>query len=374
MGGCALKITIFGLTISSSWGNGHATPYRAILRALARQGHCVTFYEKDVDYYALRRDFQSCDYCDLVFYHDWSEIRRRALSEAAASDVIMTASFCPEGARINDEVLALSAPLRVFYDLDTPVTLAKLRQEDLDYLCAAQIPEFDLVLSWTGGLALMELELVWHAALARPLFGCVDPDVYQRVPAQPEFQSALSYMGTYAADRQEKLDALFLECARRRPDLPFLLAGTLYPWQWQWPANVRRFDHVPPPAHPALYSSSRLTLNLTRAEMAASGYCPSGRFFEAAACQTPIVSDWFDGLDQFFSPGEEIVIASSAEDVLAALAMDDGELRRMSARARQRTLDEHTGEHRARQMLACFDEARSSRPRAIHRQPQEARS
>ena len=358
--GCALKITIFGLTISSSWGNGHATPYRAILRALARQGHRVTFYEKDVEYYALRRDFQSCDYCDLVFYRDWSEIRRRALAEAAASDVVITASFCPEGARINDEVLSLSGPLRVFYDLDTPVTLAKLRQEDLDYLCAAHIPEFDLVLSWTGGLALMELELVWHAALARPLFGCVDPDVYQRVSAQPEFQSALSYMGTYAADRQEKLDTLFLECARRRPDLQFLLAGTFYPWQWQWPANVRRFDHVPPTAHPALYSSSRLTLNLTRAEMAASGYCPSGRFFEAAACQTPIVSDWFDGLDLFFQPDEEIVIATRAEDVLRALAMDDGELGRMSARARQRTLDEHTGEHRARQMLACFEEARSA--------------
>jgi spore maturation protein CgeB len=355
-----LKITIFGLTLSSSWGNGHATPYRAILRALARQGHRISFFEKDVEYYALRRDLAACDYCELVFYRDWAGIRRRALREAAESDVVMTASFCPEGARINDEVLALSGPLRVFYDLDTPVTLAKLHAGDLDYLRAAQIPEFDLVLSWTGGLALVELELAWHAALARPLFGCVDPDVYRRAALQPEFESALSYMGTYAADRQAKLDRLFLECARRRPDLRFLLAGALYPWQWQWPANVQRFDHVSPAMHPALYSSSRLTLNLTRADMAASGYCPSGRFFEAAACQTPIVSDWFDGLDLFFRPGEEIVIASRAEDVLEALSMDDGELRRMSARARQRTLDEHTGEHRARQMLAYFEEARSA--------------
>ncbi len=355
-----MKITIFGLTLSSSWGNGHATPYRAILRALARQGHRISFFEKDVEYYALRRDFSACDYCQLVFYREWSEIRRRALREAAESDVVMTASFCPEGARINDEVLGLSRPLRVFYDLDTPVTLARLRAGDLDYLRAAQIPEFDLVLSWTGGLALMELELAWHAALARPLFGCVDPDVYRRTAPQAQFESALSYMGTYAADRQGKLDALFLECARRRPGLRFLLAGALYPWEWQWPANVQRFDHVPPAMHPALYSSSRLTLNLTRAEMAASGYCPSGRFFEAAACATPIVSDWFDGLDMFFRPGEEIVIASHPEDVLQALSMGEGELRRMSERARQRTLDEHTGEHRARQMLACFEEARSA--------------
>jgi spore maturation protein CgeB len=374
-GRCALKITIFGLTLSSSWGNGHATPYRAILRALARQGHRITFFEKDVEYYALRRDFAGCDYCELVFYRDWAQIRRRALRAAAASDVVMTASFCPEGARINDEVLALSGPLRVFYDLDTPVTLAKLRVAgsppeaavasggavagDLDYLRGVQIPEFDLVLSWTGGLALVELELAWRAALVRPLFGCVDPDVYLRVAPEPRFESALSYMGTYAADRQSKLDRLFLECARRRPELRFLLAGALYPWQWQWPANLLRFDHVPPAMHPALYSSSRLTLNLTRADMAASGYCPSGRFFEAAACGTPIVSDWFEGLDLFFRPGEEIVIASRPEDVLQALATDDGELRRMSARARQRTLDEHTGEHRARQMLSYFEEARA---------------
>ncbi len=360
-----VKITIFGLTLSSSWGNGHATPYRAILRALARHGHQITFFEKDTEYYALRRDFSSCGYCDLVIYREWEDIRRRALREAAESDVVMTASFCPEGARINDAVLALERPLHVFYDLDTPVTLDKLRGGDLDYLRAAQIAEFDLVLSWSGGRSLLELETVWKAALARPLFGCVDPDIYVGAPREPQFECALSYMGTYAADRQDKLDRLFLECARRRQDLSFLLAGTLYPWHWQWPANVKRYDHVSPAEHSALYSSSRLTLNLTRAEMAACGYCPSGRFFEAAACGTPIVSDWFEGLDTFFRPGEEILIASSAEDALQALDVGDGDLARMSARARQRTLDEHTGEHRACQMVDYFEEALAAR----HRRP-----
>jgi spore maturation protein CgeB len=370
-----VKITIFGLTLSSSWGNGHATPYRAVLRALARLGHRITFYEKDVEYYALRRDFNACGYCDLVIYGEWEDIRRRALKEAAESDVVITASFCPEGARINDAVLELQRPLRVFYDLDTPVTLGKLRDDDLDYLRARQIAEFDLVLSWSGGRSLVELETVWKAALARPLFGCVDPDIYVGAPREARFECALSYMGTYAADRQDKLDRLFLECARRRQDLPFLLAGTLYPWHWQWPANVKRFDHVSPAEHPALYSSSRLTLNLTRAEMAACGYCPSGRFFEAAACGTPIVSDWFEGLDTFFRPGEEVLIASSAEDALQALDLGDGELARMSARARQRTLDEHTGEHRARQMLDYFEEAfaaRHGKPAALPRQPQSS--
>jgi spore maturation protein CgeB len=367
-----VKITIFGLTLSSSWGNGHATPYRAVLRALARHGHRITFFEKDTEYYALRRDFNSCAYCDLVIYGEWNDVRSRALREAAESDVVMTASFCPEGARINDEMLALGSPLRVFYDLDTPVTLDKLRGGDLDYLRAAQIAEFDLVLSWSGGRSLVELETVWNAALARPLFGCVDPDVYVRAPREARFACALSYMGTYAADRQDKLDRLFLECARRRPELPFLLAGTLYPWQWQWPPNVKRFDHVSPAEHSALYSSSRLTLNLTRAEMAACGYCPSGRFFEAAACGTPIVSDWFEGLDTFFQPGEEILIASGTEDSLQAIGLADSDLARMSARARQRTLDEHTGEHRARQMLDYFEEAfaaRHKRPAPRRHQP-----
>lgn len=356
-----MKITIFGLTLSSSWGNGHATPYRALLRALARCGHTLTFFEKDAEYYALRRDFASCAYCDLVIYGEWKDIRRRALREAAASDVVMTASFCPQGACINDDILGLSSPLRVFYDLDTPVTLDRLRAGDLDYLRAAQLAEFDLVLSWSGGRSLTELETQWQAPLARPLFGCVDPDFYTGAPRQARFQCALSYMGTYAADRQEKLDCLFLECARRRPELEFVLAGTLYPWHWQWPSNVKRFDHVAPPEHPAFYSSSQLTLNLTRAEMAACGYCPSGRFFEAAACGTPIVSDWFEGLDSFFRPGEEIFIASTTEDVLAALALGGGDLDRMSARARQRTLDEHTGERRVRQMLNYFDEAFTAR-------------
>lgn len=270
----------------------------------------------------------------------------------------MTASYCPEGSLINEEVLQLGRPLRVFYDLDTPITLKNLSGGDLDYLRKDQLPAFDLVLSWTGGASLVELEERWHAQLALPLFGCVDPDVYQRVSPDQRFESALSYMGTYAADRQQKVDDFFLEPARRREDMQFVLAGTLYPGQWQWPANVHRFDHVSPQEHSALYSSSRLTLNLTREDMASTGWCPSGRLFEAAACGTPIVSDWWEGLDHFFLPGEEIVVATSAYDVMDALAMSAKSLQMMAARARERTLQENSGEQRAEQLLAYFEVAR----------------
>ena len=224
-----MKITLFGLTLSSSWGNGHATPYRAILRALHRLGHRITFYERDVPYYARHRDLWQCAYCDLKLYSSWDDIRSQALAEAAESDVVVTASYVPEGARIADALLSLHGPLRVFYDLDTPITLQRLAEGDLDYLRAQQLAAFDLVLSWTGGDALIALQRDFGVKMARPLFGCVDPDVYRPVLPRTELRCELSYMGTYAADRQAKLESMFLEPARQSPSSRFLLAGPLYP-------------------------------------------------------------------------------------------------------------------------------------------------
>ncbi len=352
-----MKITIFGLTISSSWGNGHATPYRAILRALHRRGIRSVFYERDVCYYAAHRDFRTSEYCDLKLYSCWKDVRAAALRDVADSDIVINASYCSEGARISDEALGVAGPLHVFYDLDTPVTINFLRAQGCDYLRLDHIPEFDLYLSFTGGRVLNELENVYGAHLAQPLYGCVDPETYHRVPKREEFRCALSYVGTYAPDRQQKLDHLFLGPARRRSDAPFLLAGSLYPFQWSWPANVKRFEHVAPGQHAALYSSSRSTLNLTRKEMADSGYCPSGRFFEAAACGTPIFTDLWPGLDDFFDLRDELYVVSTAEDVLRYLDLSDHELSAVAARARHRTLAEHTGDRRAEQLLAYCDEA-----------------
>ena len=359
-----MKLTLFGLTISSSWGNGHATPYRAILRALARMGHQVEFFEKDVPYYSARRDFDSCDYCRLTLYSDWSQVRKQALAAAAESDVVITASFLPEGQTVNDEILQLPRPLHIYYDLDTPVTLNQFRLGEAEYLRRDQLAAFDLVLSFTGGPALAILEREYGARMARALYGCVDPDDYRRTGPSPEFVCDLSYMGTYSADRQEKLDGLLLEPARRHPEKRFLLAGSLYPWHWQWPANVRRVEHVAPAEHPRFYSSSRLTLNLTRGEMAANGWCPSGRFFEAAACGTPLLTDHWKGLEEFFDLERDLRIVSSPADVEAALALSEGELAAMAAHARRRTLEEHTGDVRARQLLACLEQARSNEARS----------
>jgi spore maturation protein CgeB len=358
-----VKITMFGLTISSSWGNGHATPYRALLKGLHRRGHRVVFYEKDTDYYAKRRDFSSCDYCSLEVYPRWDDIRARAIADAKESDAVIVGSYCPEGARIADELLSLSGPVRVFYDLDTPITLRNLESGGVPYLRAEQMPAWDLYLSFTGGGILDELESRWKVRRARPLFGCVDPDVHKRVAPRPDFECLLSYMGTYAADRQDKVEQLFLEPARRRPDTGFILAGSLYPANSQWPANVRVLEHVAPSDHPALYSSSRLTLNVTRSGMARFGYCPSGRFFEAAACGTPLITDWWEGLHTFFSD-DELFVAHNAGHVLDALAAGDDELVRLANRARQRTLEEHTGDRRAAQLLDYLEESQRPNSRA----------
>lgn len=361
-----MKFTIFGLTLSSSWGNGHATPYRSLIRALHAQGHKVSFFERDNVYYARHRDFTSCDYCDLTIYPDWEVVRGLALRTAAESDVVVTASYLSEGARINDEVLALDGPRRIFYDLDTPITLGNLRKGDVEYLRAEQVPEFDLYLSFTGGNILNELRETWHAQRASALYGSVDPDIHKRIEIPPQYHCAFSYMGTYAADRQAKVEELFLAPAAEMPGEVFVLAGSLYPHDpkdgsplFPCPHNVRRFPHVGPSDHAALYSSSRATLNITRAEMAAAGYCPSGRLFEAAACGTPLLTDTWEGLHAFFAE-DELFVVRDRRDVLRALALDQNELANTAARARQRTLDEHTGAQRAKQLLAAIEDSKSS--------------
>lgn len=253
----------------------------------------------------------------------------------------------------------------VYYDLDAPITLGKWqRGEQVEYVRPEQLREFSLVLSFTGGPILDVLEREYGAKMARPLYGCVDPDAYRRVERNERFACDLSYMGTFAADRQAKVERLFLDAAALSPDKSFLLAGSMYPWDLAIPQNVHRVEHVSPSDHPSLYSSSAWTLNITRAEMAEWGWCPSGRFFEAAACGCPIITDHWQGLDDFFATDRsdpELQIANNTQDVLDALAMEPGERDAIAQRARARTLDEHTGTQRAQQFIrACEDAASGS--------------
>ncbi|MET0398686.1 MAG: glycosyltransferase [Longimicrobiaceae bacterium] len=358
-----MKLVIFGLTVSSSWGNGHATLWRGLCRALAARGHDVVFFERDVPYYAQHRDLHVLPGGgELLLYPSWEDALAAARRHLDDADVGMVTSYCPDGVAASELLLGSRAGLRVFYDMDTPVTLRALeRGEAVPYLPPRGLRDFDLVLSFTGGASLRELRTRLGARRAVPLYGSVDPDVHRRVPAREGFRADLSYLGTYAADRQAALEALLIEPARRCPGERFLIGGALYPPDFPWTDNVYFVRHVPPGDHPAFYSSCRMTLNVTRAAMAAMGHCPSGRLFEAAACGTPILSDAWTGLDEFFAPGEEILVARTTEEALHALRLPAGELDAVARRARERALDEHNADRRARDLEEALAAAYGAR-------------
>jgi len=358
-----MRIVIFGLTISSSWGNGHATLWRGLCKALTRMGHSVEFFERDVPYYAAHRDIQDRSYGELVLYPEWEAVRPHAARSVREADAVFVTSYCPDGRAASELTHQEARGLRVFYDLDTPVTLARLDAgEAVDYIGPRGLRDFDLVLSFTGGGALDALRGRLGAVRVEALYGHVDPDVHRRVPAQTGYTAALSYLGTYAQDRQSALEELLVKPARRRPAERFVIGGAQYPAEFPWSPNIYFVRHLPPAEHAAFFSSSRLTLNVTRRSMAAMGWCPSGRLFEAAACGTVLVSDAWDGLDAFFQPGVEILIAREERDVLAFLDLSDAEIGRLGAAACERVLAQHTSAHRARELCALLERAACRSP------------
>ncbi len=351
-----MKFVIFGLSISSSWGNGHATIWRGLCRALARLGHRITFFEKDAPYYAAHRDFTSSPDYELVLYSDWKEIDSSVDLAIRDSDASIVTSYCPNAQQASDAVLNSRSKKKIFYDLDTPVTLERLSQDgSVEYIPSYGLTPFDLVLSYTGGSALQELQQRLGARTVAPLYGCADPSIHKPVDDDSHYTSDLSYLGTYAPDRQSALEQFFLEPARRSPEKKFLIGGAQYPEDFPWSENVWFVHHVPPDHHPAFYSSSSLTLSVTRAAMANSGFCPSGRLFEAAACGTPVISDYWEGLETFFEPGREILVADNPNDVMHALARDAGELQEIGHAAHERVLAEHTASQRAQQFLQLLE-------------------
>ncbi len=355
-----MKLVVLGLSLSSSWGNGHATTYRALLAAFAARGHELLFLERDVPWYADQRDLTDPDWCRLAFYGDLSDLLRWS-GEVASADAVIVGSYVPDGVAVGRWAQRTAGGTVAFYDIDTPVTLAKLARGDHEYLSPELIPGYDLYLSFTGGPTLDLLESEYGSPDARALYCSVDPRAYHPTGAAKRWD--LSYLGTYSDDRQPTLERLLLQTARRAPDRRFVVAGPQYPATIDWPANVERIEHLPPADHAAFYSASRWTLNVTRADMIARGWSPSVRLFEAAACATPILSDRWEGLDQLFHSGREIVMADGVDDVVSALAREDAAV--IGRAAQVRTLAEHSAAKRAEQLEADLrDAARGSRRRA----------
>lgn len=354
-----MKIVIFGLTISSSWGNGHATLWRGLGRALAQRGHRLVFFERDAPAHAgTHRDLASWPDGELRLYADWPAAELWARTHLADADVAIVTSLCPDALAATALMMDSRAAMRVFYDLDTPVTLDCLAAgRTVDYIGPRGLADFDLVLSYTGGRALEALQARLGARRVAPLYGSVDPETYRRVPSDARYHSDLSYLGTYAADRQATLETLLVHPARRLPHRRFAIAGSQYPGDFPWTTNMAFFRHLEPAQHPLFHSSSRWTLNVTRRAMKTLGYCPSGRLFEAAACGTAILSDAWEGMSLFFEPGSEILVARTTEEAMAALELPDVVGERIGRRACERVFDEHTARHRAQHLETLLDNA-----------------
>lgn len=356
----SLKIVILGLSITSAWGNGHATTYRALVRALTRRGHQVVFLERDVPWYAVHRDLPEPPWGYTHLYASLEALTAHAPLLAQA-DVVMLGSYVPEGIQVAQWLFENARGLVAFYDIDTPVTLAALARGDCAYLTADLIPEFDLYLSFTGGPLLARLEREYGARAARPLYCSVDPDGYY--PETIPLRYDLGYLGTYSPDRQDALERLLLEPARRQPRSAWVVAGPQYPEYLRWPSNVERIEHLAPRDHHGFYNTQRFTLNLTRADMIQAGYSPSVRLFEAAACGVPILSDRWVGLEAFFTPDEEILVADTTEDVLHYIALTEAERVGIAKQARTRVLAEHTAEQRVQALEGYVSEVSSQGPR-----------
>lgn len=360
-----MKIVIYGLTVTSSWGNGHATTYRSLLKALHARGHQIHFVERDVEWYRSNRDMPEPGFCTVHLYDSWEEESSRLLALSHDADAVVVGSYFADAIAATRALVETGRSPLLFYDIDTPITMANLRNHRAtEYLSLDLVPQFSAYLSFTGGPALEELEQRFGAQRAVAFYCSVDPELYHPTRPCQEFCCDLSYLGTYAPDRQPKLMRLLDEPARTMPDKQFIVAGPQYPADIHWAANVQRIIHLSPPQHPAFYSSSRFTLNITRDDMVAAGYSPSVRLFEASASGATIISDSWPGLDEFLTPGEEILLADDTNDVVRILnELSDDERVSIGQRARQRILDEHTSEHRAEQFEEIVSScARRGRP------------
>jgi spore maturation protein CgeB len=356
-----LRVVVLGLSLSSSWGNGHATTFRALIKAFAARGHDVLFLERDVPWYAAHRDLAKPGFCRLALYESLEALESYR-DVVADADAVIVGSYVPDGVKVGRWVQRTAKGATAFYDIDTPVTLAKLERGDFEYLSPDLIPGYDVYFSFTGGPTLERLMWSYGSPDARALYCSVDPESYPVLDRPKRWD--LSYLGTYSADRQPAVERLLIRPALAAPDLRFVVAGPQYPADIDWPANVERIDHVPPLDHPAFYAASRYTLNVTRADMIRAGFSPSVRLFEAASCATPIISDIWDGIETLLEPDREIVLAQEPDAVLRVLTTwSEARGVAMGARARQRVHAEHTSAHRARAHAEGLQNALSRRAR-----------
>jgi spore maturation protein CgeB len=351
------EIIFIGLSITSSWRNGHASTYRALLHGLHRLGQKVLFLERDQPWYASNRDAPVLSYCQSRLYLDIDELRARYTPRIRAAAAVIVGSSIEQGREICEWVLNHATGVKVFYDIDARATLAGLRDDRCEYLRASQVPAFDAILSFIGGPQLQSMEREFGARRARPLYCSVDVDLHRPTGSRRDVD--LGYLGTYSDDRQPALEQLLNEPARRLPKRRFAVAGAEYPSRVAWPKNVQRIDHMMPAGHAPFYRRQRFTLHLTPATMRQAGYSPSVPLLEAAACGTPIISDEWGGIEELLEPGKEVLLARSAAEMMHYLeSISDAQAEQIAAAARERVCARDNSVSRAGELMRHLEAAR----------------
>ena len=353
-----LDIAIFGSSLVSSYWNGAATYFRGIIHALHQRGHRITFYEPDALDRQRHRDMPPPPWCDVVVYPGSGEDGvARALEQAREADLVVKAS----GVGVFDEwlereVLALQGPgtLVAFWDVDAAATLERIAGDPEDAF-RGLIPRYDLVLTHGGGDQVVQAYRGFGARECVPVYNALDPATHHPVEAKPRFVASLGFLGNRLPDRESRVRGFFFDAAARLPGECFLLGGS----GWQVDAgrfpNVRHLGHVSTRDHNAVNCSVRLVLNINRDSMARTGFSPPSRMFEAAGAGACLVTDAWDGIEQFLEPGSEVLIAHGPEEVAEHVrSVDSGQARRIGARARARLLAEHTYAQRAAQLEAVL--------------------
>jgi spore maturation protein CgeB len=351
-----MKIFVFGSSIVSSYWNGAATYYRGIYKHLHALGNQITFAEPDAYGRQQKLDSAIGGYVDVLVY--WPDQTEGLISEACGADLVIKHS----GVGINDELLEREVlncrsegTRAAFWDVDAPATLARVESDSADPFRSC-IPEYDLIFTYGGGQAVIDHYTRLGARNCHPIYNALDPETHHPVPASEDYRCDLLFVGNRLPDRERRVEEFFLRAAELVPDLKFILGGEGWGGK-RLPANVRWIGHVGTGDHNMLNCSARMVLNINRASMADVGFSPPTRIFEAAGAGACMITDSWSGISQFFEPGQEILVASSAEDVVAHLSsISAGRARAIGEAMLARALRHHTYQQRALEVQAVLSE------------------
>jgi spore maturation protein CgeB len=353
-----MKFAFFGSSLVSAYWNGAATYYRGIIKAMHERGHTITFYEPDAYDRQKNRDIADPDYATIKVYQPQIEELYKVLEDALDADVIIKTS----GVGVFDELLEkevlklkLKDKLVIFWDVDAPATLDRIKQNASDYF-KALIPQYDLILTYGGGDPVVNTYRSFGAKKCIPVYNALDPSTHHPVNKQERFTADLAFLGNRLPDREKRVEEFFLNVAQHMPEQQFILGGN--GWHDKpMSSNIRYIGHVFTRDHNALNCSPKAVLNISRDSMASYGFSPATRVFEAAGAGACIITDYWLGIDFFFEPGKEILVAGSGEEVKQILSsLTEEKAKQIGEAALKKVLQKHTYRHRAVELDKILEE------------------